>query len=618
MKTTTEQREHMESLIIRAENEAHARPRHYRWKVAALAMLGYLVIFGMLFVLLSLCIGIGWAAMASTTFAILLLKKKLIVVVLAFIYVLLRALWVKFEQPTGYSLSAKQSPRLFAQLKKLSRKLKAPRIHQVILTPEYNASILQTPRLGIFGFPKNTLFLGLELLMSLSPAQAESVIAHELGHLSASHSRFSGWIYRVRLSWQRIVTGLEAQQNIGAALMRRFFDWYAPTFAAYSFALARTNEYTADAVAAQLTSPNDMAQALVNTHVLGDLVSEQFWTPFFKQAEYDENPIAPFRPLRDFLNNPAFQADKLHRKIDEALEVPTGHYDTHPALKDRLQALHMQAPLPRMPADSAAQLWLGKSLDAILADFDCDWLRQNDQKWRERYQYCQEGRTALAELQKLPTDELSPEQYWQLATLNEEFKPECDPLPLYQSYRARHEDPNADFVIGRLLIERNDPAGAESMQAAIGANPNLTLDACRWLDYFYRRRGETDRADHWLRLAERRMDIDKAAGLERESLSPKDALVKPVPDAETLEAIRRATAGVDGVAKIWLAEKPMQHYPEFKTYALVYAKSLFASDKKITRQILERLHAPHTVFVLSKSGDYAAVAKRAIKAGITL
>jgi len=608
----------MESLISRAEKEACERSRRYRWKVALLALLGYAVIFGMLFGLLAVSVGIGWAAMASTTFAILLIKKKLIVVVLAFIYVLLRALWVKFEQPTGYCITAKQCPQLFAKLKSLSRKLQAPRIHQVILTPEYNASILQTPRLGIFGFDKNTLFLGLELLLSLSPAQAEAVIAHELGHLSASHSRFSAWIYRVRLSWQRIMTGLAEQQNIGAALMRRFFDWYAPTFAAYSFALARANEYSADAVAAQLTSADDTAQALVNTHVLGDLVTEYFWTPFFKQADLGDQPVAPFRPLREFLNKPSFQTEKLQCKIEEALAVATSHYDTHPALKDRLQALKTHAPLPRIPTDSAAQFWLGNALESILADFDRDWLQYNEGKWRDRFHYCEAGRAKLAELQPLPREQLSAEQYWQLATLTEEFAPDTDPLPLFQSYRAAHDDPRADFVIGRLLLERDDPAGADAIQAAMAANPNLILDGCRWLDHFYRRRGELEAAEHWLKHAESRVDIDRAANLERETLNPKDTLVKAAPDQETLDAIRKAVAGVEGITKLWLAEKPMRHYPEAKTYALVYAKKLFASDKKITAQILQRLQTPHTMFVLSKSGDFARVAKRVIKAGISL
>lgn len=618
MKTTTERREHLEALISRAEKEAQHKPRQYHLKVASMALLGYLVIFGTLFALLAISAGIGWAAMASTTFAILLLKKKLIVIVLAMIYVLVRALWVKFDAPTGYRLTVKQYPMLFSELKKLSRKLKAPRIHQVILVPEYNAAVVQTPRLGVFGFSKNTLLLGLELLLSLSPAQAEAVIAHELGHLSAAHGRFGAWIYRVRLSWQRIMTGLEQQQNIGVNLMRRFFDWYAPAFAAYSFALARNNEFSADAVAAKLTSRQDMAQALVNTCVVGDLVQEHFWTPFLKQAESTSHPIAPFGPLRDFLRNPTFETDKLYAKIDDAMAAVTGHYDTHPALKDRLHALQIQAPLPQLSADSAAQAWLGNQLESILADFDRNWLQFNETRWLERYRYCETGRSQLAELQQLPRDQLSGEQYWQLATLTEEFTPETDPLPLFQSYRAVHDDANADFVIGRLLLKRDDSNGVGAIQKAIEIKPELALDGYRWLEYFYRRQGHTLLAEHWLEQAEQQMDINRLAQSERQTLTQHDRLVKPVAEPAILDAVRQSVAGLKGITQIWLAEKVVQHYPDAKVYVLVFAKKRFANEKKLSQQLVEHLKIPDALFVLAKGGQHAALAKKAIKAGIKL
>lgn len=615
MKTTTERREHLEALICRAEREALQRPELYRAKVGLMALLGYLVIFGVLFTLLALSVGIGWAALASTTFAILLLKKKLIFVILGMIYVLLRALWVKFEAPEGYRLTAKQYPQLFDRLKTLSRQLRAPRIHQVILTPEANAAIVQTPRLGVFGFPKNTLILGLELLMSLTPAQAEAVVAHELGHLSAAHGRFGGWIYRVRLGWQRIVEGLEQQQNIGASLMRRFFDWYAPAFAAYSFALARSNEFAADAVAAQLTSRADAAQALVNSYVVSGLVSERFWAPFFQQADCIEQPAAPFGPLRDFLSQAPFAAEELQRKSAEALAIATGHYDTHPALNDRLQALQAGTPLPKLPAVSAAQAWLGERLPSVLADFDRLWLQRHGENWRERFRYCRQGREQLAELAQLPAEQLSAEQHWRLAMLTEEFMPDTDPLPLFQRYRAAHPDANADFVIGRLLLKRGDPAGADSIQAAMQAKPELAIDGCRWLEYFHRSRGESALAEQWLRRAERQADIGRAADLERQNLTRKDALANPQADADTLAAVRTAAANIAGIKRVWLAEKPMQHYPEAKSYVVVFAKGWFASEKKLTQRLVAELRLPQNLFVLCKSGAHAAIAKRAIKAG---
>ena len=218
--------------------------------------------------------------------------------------------------------------------------------------------------------------------MSMTPEQARSVVAHELGHLSGKHSRFSGWIYRVRLSWQRIMTELDQQDNFGAALMRRFFDWYAPTFAAYSFALARANEYSADKVAAQLTSREDMAHALVNTYVVHDLLGDQYWQPFLKQADETPQPAdSPYRQLMGFLKQHRFEASALQTKISKAMAIKTDHFDTHPALSDRLDALQC-LPVPPEPVNQSAALrWLGTQLPAIIKDFDQDWMQRNAASW---------------------------------------------------------------------------------------------------------------------------------------------------------------------------------------------------------------------------------------------
>jgi hypothetical protein len=42
--------------------------------------------------------------------------------------------------------------------------LKTASIHEVLVTPEFNASIAQVPRLGVFGWHRNYLRIGLPLM----------------------------------------------------------------------------------------------------------------------------------------------------------------------------------------------------------------------------------------------------------------------------------------------------------------------------------------------------------------------------------------------------------------------------------------------------------------------
>ncbi len=620
MKTSTQRREQIERLIEAAEREVRQNPRLYNVKVAMLALLGYAVIFGMLFLLVSIVGGIGWAALASTSLLILLVKKKILFVILAMIYVLVRALWVRFENPTGYELKPKNYPALFSELKSLSRKLRAPAIHQVILTPEYNAAILQMPRLGVFGWHKNTLFLGLELLMSMTTEQARSVVAHELGHLSGKHSRFSGWIYRVRLSWHRIMEGLEQQHNFGADLLRRFFDWYAPTFSAYSFALARANEYSADAIAAKLTSKDDMAHALVNSHVVHNLLGEHYWQPFLKQADETAQPTAsPYHQLMAFLKQHRFEASALENQISRAMSYKTDHFDTHPALKDRLKALACEPMLPEPVSQSAALKWLGKKLPEIIKDFDREWLQRNASKWVERYQNVKQGRAKLANLKAKPLQTLSPEELWQLASLTEELSPDEDCLPLFELYSKKQpDDADAYFVMGRLLLARDNEDGVEKMKRAMELQPHLKLRACDWIIYFYRGREDNHAVKFWQQQAERQLDINQAADKERDAISKNDQFIKPEKRSELNELFTNRIINIKGVKHAWLAEKRMRYYPESKTYVLVYEKGFFEKEKKITDLIISQLKTSSTCFVIQKQGDHAPIAKEVIKKGIEL
>lgn len=620
MKTTTQRREQIERLIEAAEMEVRQHPGLYNAKVAMLALLGYAVIFGMLFLLISIVGGIGWAALASTSLLILLVKKKIIFVIFAMIYVLVRALWVKFEKPTGYELKAKNCPALFAELKSLSQKLGAPPIHQVILTPEYNAGILQSPRLGIFGWHKNTLFLGLELLMSMTPEQARSVIAHELGHLSGKHSRFSGWIYRVRLSWQRIMEGLDQQDNFGADLMRRFFDWYAPTFAAYSFALARANEYSADEVAAKLTSKDDTAHALVNTYVVHDLLGEHYWQPFLKQADESAQPAnSPYRQLMGFLKQHRFEASALENQIGRAMAHKTDHYDTHPALRDRLKALQCQVIAPEPVSQSAALRWLDKQLPAIIKDFDKEWLERNTSKWNERYQHVKQGRSKLVSLKAKPLQTLTAEELWELASLTEEFAPDEECLTLFELYsKKRPDDADAYFVMGRLLLVRNNEDGVEMMKQAIDKQPHLKLKACDWIIYYYRQVDNINAVKFWQQQAERQIDINRAADKEREVITKNDQFTKPDRQADFNDLFTKRIMNIKGIKRAWLAEKRMRYYPESKTYVLVYEKGFFEKEAKLTEMIVSQLNTNSTCFVVQKQGEHSAIAKEVIKKGVEL
>lgn len=614
-RSTTEHREHIQALIRRAEALGQADPAAYRRRIVLLALLGYAVLFGILFLLLALIAGSVWAALASSALLILLLKKKLIFVLGYLVYVIARSLWVRIEPPQGYELDLRQYPQLAGVLEELRRRLATPRIHRVVLSEEFNAGISQTPRLGVFGWHRNTLILGLQLLLALSPEQAKAVLAHELGHLSGNHSRFSAWIYRVRQTWFRVMEAFHQAGHWASRWLARFFDWYAPHFNAFSFTLARANEYEADALSARLTSRETAAAALVTSHVGADYLARAYWQPFLARADVEALPAGdPFQGMARFLGEQPDDPRPLLEGLDKALEVETGYADTHPALRDRLKALGAQPLAPRPVTLSAAQAWLGDRYQAVLADHDRAWFQRNGEAWVERYRGAEEIRAKLAELNARPEDQLTQEECWQRAAWSEQQG--GDALPLYRAYAAAYpDDPDADLVIGRLLLNRDDPAGLPHIERA-AHRFQLTLAACNAAYAYFLRNGDPARAEAWLRRGEGQIDLENAARQERALVAPKDELLASGLSQDLLAQLARQLENLGGVKHAWICRKAVKILPEEAVYVLAFQpKGWFTREGKAVARLVENFNGPGLTFLIMKGGKAGKLAKRVIKIG---
>lgn len=614
-RNTTQQREHLQALIRRAEALGKANPAAYQRRILGLAVLGYAMLFGILFLLLALIVGGVWAALASTALFILLLKQKLIFVLGYMVYVIARSLWVRIEPPRGYELDPRDYPELAAELEDLRRQLAAPRVHRVILTEDFNAAIAQTPRLGVFGWHRNTLTLGLQLLLALSPEQARAVLAHEFGHLSGNHSRFNAWIYRARQTWYRVMLSFDQAGHWASRYLARLFDWYVPHFNAYSFALARANEYEADALSARLTSREAAVSALVTSHVGADYLGRAYWQPFLARADLEAQAAGdPFHGMARFLAETPMDPGSLRADLGKALGLETGYADTHPALKDRIAALGAEPGPPGPVLRSAARAWLGQGYDAVVADFDDAWRQRNAGAWAERFRAAEEVRAKLAELNAKPPEILTREEGWQRAAWTEQQG--GDALPLYQAYAAAYpDDADADLVIARLLLGRDDPAGLAHAERA-AANFNLALAACEVAYAYCLRVGDEAGADAWLRRGEAQIDLQNAARAERAQILPKDPLLGADLAPDALAQLARHLTELGGIKHAWICRKAVKIAPEHPVYLLVFQpKGWFAREGKLVKRLVEQFNGPGPTFIIMKGGRAGKLAKLAIKAG---
>lgn len=596
-----------DELVERLTVASQRDPGAYKLKVGLLALAGYAYIF---FVLLAL------AALTVLLVAMLVVGKagvlafKLGIPLLVLVWIILRALWVRLTPPVGHPLTPAQAPKLFETISEIRAATRGPRTHQVLVTDEFNAAVTQIPRLGMFGWQKNYLIIGLPLMQALSPQQFKAVLCHEYGHLSRSHAKFGAWIYRMRLTWARLMNALESAQHWGAFVFRRFVRWYVPYFNAYSFVLARANEYEADGFAARVCGAATAASALSTVEVRARYLSDRYWPDVYQAADREATPaFAPFAALPARYGAGLSNAD-AETWLAQALRRKTGTDDTHPALVDRLASLHQPAKLEPQPAENAAVVYLGASLETLTASFDAQWLERVKDGWRERHEYAREARGKLAELEaKAARETLGGEEAMNLAQWTEEFKSAEAALPLYENIAASENAASAHFAVGRLLLARDDAAGVARIEQALALDHWMTLNGCQQVIAYYVRNGDNPAAQPWRDRAITRADKEDAARQERATLPLKKVYVGHDLKDDVLDAMRAVFADCPEIDRVYLVRKSLEHFPEMPLYVIGYRNRRFnRSDKKtgaVTQRLINELKCPGELFVLPVTGNNA-------------
>lgn len=511
--------EELDAMVNRLERLAHQQPALYKFRVGILAALGYIYICLVLVLLLAIVAALV-KVVISGYFNRWIVYLGVMVLLVAFIIV--RSLWVTIPPPSGIKLQHKQAPQLFTLVKELISALQAPKFHHILLTNEFNAAVVQRPRLGVLGWQQNYLLLGLPLMHALSPEQFRAVVAHELGHLSGKHSRFAGWIYRVRKTWFNLLEHFEAGRqtapdNIqlaaavcGTIIFEPFFNWYTPFFGAYSFVLARANEYEADRCAVELAGAKNMAEALINVEVKAQFLENAFWPSVYKQSEVQpEPPTDTFKTMFGALRD-QIATDDSQNWLQQALAQKTNNVDTHPCLRDRLSALgycpsqqRETLPLPISIKVTAAQQFLGVREPLFTSRLDHDWRDEIAPSWQQQFSYVQESKQRLQTLeQKVQNQPLTTEESWHQAQLTAEFKGHEAAIPLLLNILS--VQPNhlaANSLLGQILLACNDAEGIRYIEKVMEQDANSIIPGCQLIYRFLKQHGRTEEAQqYWDRV----------------------------------------------------------------------------------------------------------------------
>lgn len=562
--------EQYEALVERLEQQAEHSPRIYRAKLGAMALLGYGYIAGVLTLLL---VAVALLALLAVQRSGAMIALKLGIVLVPLIWAVVRAMSVRLEPPSGKELFREDAPELFACIEEVRAKACAPQAHKVLITDDFNAAVVQHPRLGIFGWPRNYLILGLPLMQALDLQEFRAVLGHEFGHLSGAHGKFGAWIYRLRAGWGRLTHALEQDDHWGKVLFVPFFKWYAPAFSALSFVQARRQEYEADRVAAAVANERTAGQALIRVHLQSRFLNRKYWRRILQEADTKAEPDArPYAML-----GMAFAEERPEHEargtLETALKRRTGWDDTHPSLSDRLRALRTTPDVPGPISVNAAGALLGPLAEQLATEFDAQWRQSVTAWWQGRHQYAIASRTKLAALSS-STEELSVDDAFSRAELTEELGDEASAREQLETLAVKAPDhAPTQFALGRLRLASDDESGIELLNNAMRLDPGAEQSACMLIVEYLQRHGRNEEArahiDHLHNAGQR----DQAARKERGEVRVTDKLLPHGLGDQQLAEIRQQLHALSrDIRRVYLVRKQTVHYQEHPLYILAYER----------------------------------------------
>ena len=237
----------------------------------------------------------------------------------------------------GRLLKQEAAPLLWQRVSQMAERLGIASPDSIFVGIDDNFFVTEHPvKVGEEHYGGRTLFVSLSLLKALSRSEADAVLAHELAHFSGEDT-----IYSKRISplLGKYIHYLEAlhQGGISRPIFHfMFFFWNLYQVSLHK--LRRQREFRADRIGSELTSPLDMAQALVKVAAYCRY-RQNVQTNLFEKEENVEAMDVFERIEKGF-------PDFMHACVNgtEFAESGTPHpFDSHPPLVRRLESLGLDS-----------------------------------------------------------------------------------------------------------------------------------------------------------------------------------------------------------------------------------------------------------------------------------
>lgn len=604
------ERREFEQLVLKYEEMAAKKPENFARWLRWYSFIG----FALYTIFISFTVLLFLILLAAFVMMIVSLKVNGGLYVLAimigslgiFIKMLITPLFGRHVRPEAYFLRKEECPELFQRVEEIRKQLNCGKVHEIGIMNDVNAYITQIPRFGMLPFTRNYLILGLPLLLGSSKQEMDSVIAHELSHISQNHSKRRARTLKYCRIWGQIRGEMEkeAQKKGKPApwMIRKFTDWYFCRFNAMTLGLNRLQEFDADSDAKRLFGRAVFGQNSVRMIFLAQRENE-FW-----ENRIDQHVSKPTPPENILEDLPQFirvfpDLDEMKKDLEKSLRVGTSVYESHPSMKDRLvnvgfpdydQSLDQIPPIQALfeadslPSDSpyrcyseiepaeinqyASDYYIPQVQSHLLRFFSIVWKSKIEPHWK---QLSQERKTYLdLEERILNTqniEELTPDEQLTLAYVYYRKK-QPDKVKGLAEKLLNHPTTEAQSrcLLGQVLLDGGEEELAfEHLKSAVEVNPHTLPEALSIKLAYYQSKGKNDTLIGLLLEHDEYSKAVDEANQERGRITPNDSFLPQDLSEDDVAKLTEELAKRQDVKKGYLIRRNFHLFPKQKGYLLI-------------------------------------------------
>ena len=328
--------------------------------------------------------------------------------------------------------------------------------------------------------------------------------------------------------------------------------------------MRRAHEYDADRLSAAVSGSRVAADALTRTAIVGRWVTYEFWSDVWGRTRSTANP--PGDVMAELGRRARVPADPV--KVDESIATmlaeETSAMDTHPSIRERLEALGEAARAPAPFDVSAADELLGEELASLQDRLNLIWSSGVTSRWQELHSAAVTQQARLRELEAMSADTpMTTDLQWERACLLSHEDRTREFEELVERIVAEAPDfARAKAEWGLILLKRDDEGGLACIDRALELGGFDPAVSCREAFNYLTTRGRTAEAARYRTHFLEHQEMLEAARKERSGFDMTDAIEPPALEESHFNAWRALLARFPDIVSARIAQKQLKYFPE--------------------------------------------------------